>query len=111
MKEKSDMHPKMFLGRSFIKPILWGMCSYGAVLSSDLNQAVEGFSNIRIAIAAVRCLLGLEECDITIFDHEPLECVHDPPLHRDRLHHASVHILSVALLVTHSHSWDVSVSE
>ncbi len=35
---------------------------------------------------------------MTTLDHERLECVHDPPLHRHRLHGASVHILSVAVL-------------
>ncbi len=35
---------------------------------------------------------------MTILDHERLECVHDPPLHRDRLHCASAHILSFAVL-------------
>ncbi len=39
-----------------------------------------------------------EVCDMTILNHERLECVHDPPLHRDCLHHVSVHILSVAVL-------------
>ncbi len=37
-------------------------------------------------------------CDMMILDWEPLECIHDPPLHRDRLHCVSVHILSVAVL-------------
>ncbi len=37
-------------------------------------------------------------CDLMILDRERLECVHDSPLHRDRLHHASGYILSVAVL-------------
>ncbi len=37
-------------------------------------------------------------CDVTILDHERLECVHNLLLHRDCLHCASVYILSVAVL-------------
>ncbi len=30
--------------------------------------------------------------DMTITDREQLECGHNPPLYRDRLHRASVHV-------------------
>ncbi len=33
-----------------------------------------------------------------ISDCVRLECVRDPPLHRDCFHHALVHVLSVAVL-------------
>ncbi len=57
----------------------------------------------RVSLQQTECYWFLTEfsvgvCDITILDREQLECVRNPPLHRDRLHCASVHIQSVAAL-------------
>ncbi len=48
--------------------------------------------------------------DMTILDHEHLECVHDPPLHRDHLHRVSVHILSDVGLGSDTHCHTICCS-
>ncbi len=44
------------------------------------------------------CCASVRVCDMTLLGRERAECAHNPPLHRDRLHCASVHILSFAVV-------------
>ncbi len=49
-------------------------------------------------VSRTQGVLMVDMCDMTIWEGKQLECVHDPPLHRDCLHYTSVHVLSVAAL-------------
>ncbi len=70
-------------------PFLCGVCVFPCLRGFSPSTPASSHS-------PKTCRLGV--CDATIIDCERLGCVHDPPLQRDRLHRASVYILSVAVL-------------